>query len=67
MGWNSLMEKYYSGELSWSEALQKDVENTDKQASIPWLLGWASFAFFLCGLIVVAYAMWKIGMSRVVI
>lgn len=45
MGWNSLMEKYYSGELSWSEALQKDVENTDKQASIPWLLGWASFAF----------------------
>lgn len=63
LGWNSVMEKYYSGEITWSEALQKDEENTSNQAAIPWILGWTSFGLFLCGLSVVAYAMWKIGMS----
>ncbi len=53
-GWSADDRSYRSGQLEWSDFIQRDQQRVDWQKSVPWRLAWSSLAAFVLGVILAA-------------
>ncbi|MDP9892607.1 hypothetical protein J2W32_000948 [Variovorax boronicumulans] len=49
--WNSNVNKFYRDELEWPDVIRLDEAKVKAGESMPWVVGWVSFALFVSGLI----------------
>lgn len=59
--WIDVMDRYYNGDITWSQACQADIDKVKVRKWIPWVLGWTSMVLFVVGIALAAYTFWMFG------
>lgn len=49
--WNSNVNKFYRDELEWPAVTSLDEAKAQSGELMPWVMGWASFALFIAGVV----------------